>query len=94
MGKILILLKYIFLIYSVDINEVRKHIHVTRNVAGHKRSCKFWLEPDIELAENKKAGFTVIELREIRKLIEQNKEVILQQLKLFYAGQPVKAIRQ
>ena len=94
MGKIPVLLKYVFLIYSIDINEVRKHIHVTRNVAGYKRSCKFWLQPEIVLDENKKGDFTEIELREIRKLIEENKEVILQQLELFYAGHPVKSIRK
>ena len=88
------LLKYVFLIYSIDINEVRKHIHVTPNVAGYKRSCKFWLQPEIVLDENKKGDFTEIELREIRKLIEENKEVILQQLELFYAGHPVKSIRK
>ncbi len=52
------------------------------------------LEPEVELDENKKADFTDIELREIKKLIEQNKEVILQQLELFYAGKPVKSIRK
>ncbi len=94
MGKILILLKYIFLIYSIDINEARRHIHVTRNVAGYKKSCKFWLEPEIELDENKKGDFSSVELREIRKLIEENKELILQQLELFYAGKTVKSIRK
>lgn len=94
MGKILVFLKYVFLIYSIDINEVRRHIHVTRNVAGYKKSCKFWVEPEIELDENKKGDFTAVELREIGKLIEENKEVILQQLELFYAGQPVKSIRK
>jgi len=44
--------------------------------------------------ENKKGDFTEMELREIEKLIEKNKEVILQQLELFYAGQPVKSIRK
>lgn len=39
MGKLLILAKYIFLIYSVAINELRKHIHLTHNVAGYKKSC-------------------------------------------------------
>ena len=92
MGKILILLKYVFIIYSVDINELRKHIHVTHNVAGYKKSCKFWLEPEVELDESKKGNFTEIELREIKKLIEENIELILQQLKLFYAGQTVKSI--
>lgn len=94
MGKILILLKYVFIIYSIDINESRKHIHVTHNVAGFKKSCKFWLEPEVELDENKKGDFTETELREIKKLTAENKELILQQLKLFYAGQNVKAIRK
>ena len=94
MGKILILSKYIFLIYSVDIYELRKHIHVTYNVAGYKKSCKFWLEPKIELDENKKGTFSEIELREIGKLIEDNKEIILQQLNLFYTGKSVKSIRK
>lgn len=53
MGKILILSKYIFLIYSVDIYEFRRHIHVTYNLAGYKKSCKFWLEPKVQLDENK-----------------------------------------
>jgi len=94
MGKILILSKYIFLIYSVDISELRKHIHVTFNVAGYKKSCKFWLEPGIELDENKKGLFTEIELREIEKIIEDNKKISLEQLELFYSGKPVKSIRK
>jgi hypothetical protein len=52
------------------------------------------LHPEIALDENKKGDFTEIELREIRKLIGENKEVILQQLELFYEGQPVKSIRK
>ena len=94
MGKILILLKYVFIICSVDIKELRKHIHVTHNVSGYKKSCKFWLEPEIILDENKKGNFTEIELREIKILIEENEELILQQLKLFYTGQIVKSIRK
>ena len=68
-------------------------MHVTYNVAGYKKSCKFWLEPNVELDENKKGSFSIIELREIEKLIENNKEIILQQLNLFYAGNAVKSIR-
>ena len=94
MGKLLILFKYIFLIYSADINEVRKHIHVTQNVAGFKKSCKFWLEPTIELDENKRGNFTDLELREIAKLIDENKELILQQLSMFYKGKQVKSIKK
>lgn len=94
MGKILILTKYVFLIYSVDITELRKHIHVTYNVAGYKKSCKFWLEPQVELDENKKGNFTENELKEIEKLVNEHKEIILQQLNLFYKGIPVKSIKK
>lgn len=62
-------------------------------MAGYKKSCKFWLEPNVEQDENKKGSFSIIELREIEKLIENNKEIILQQLNLFYAGNAVKSIR-
>lgn len=94
MGKILVLLRYVFLIYSIDINETRRHIHVTHNVAGYKKSCKFWLEPQVLPDENKRGDFTDVELREIRRLIEANKETILIQLDLFYQGKPVKSIRK
>ena len=94
MGKLLILLKYTFLIYSADINEIRKHIHVTYNIAGYKKSCKFWLEPEIELDEDKKGTFTNIELREIKKLIQENEYGLMQQLKLFYAGKKIKSIKK
>ena len=94
MGKLLILAKYIFLIYGTDIHEVRRHIHVTYAQRGYKVSCKFWLEQEVELDVNKKGKFTETELNEIRKLIIENKEVILEQLDLFYEGKPVKAIRK
>jgi len=44
--------------------------------------------------ENKKGEFSETELKEIRKLIIENKDVILAQLDLFYAEKPVKAIRK
>ena len=94
MGKLLIFAKYIFLIYGVDIHEKRRHIHVTYAQRGYKVSCKFWLEPEVELDENKTGEFTEKELNEIRKMIIENKEVILEQLDLFYQGKPVKAIKK
>ncbi len=94
MGKLLIFAKYIFLIYGVDIHEKRRHIHVTYAQRGYKVSCKFWLEPETELDVNKRGEFSETELNEIRKLIIENKEVILEQLDLFYQGKPVKAIRK
>lgn len=94
MGKLLILSRYIFLIYGSDIYESRKHIHVTHNRRGYKKACKFWLEPIIEVDLSKKGDFTTIELNEIQKLIVENKELLLSQLTDFYNGQQVKAIRK
>jgi hypothetical protein len=93
MGKLLILAKYIFLIYGSDIHETRRHIHITHARRGYKKSCKFWLEPEIQIDENKKGEFTNKELREIEKLIHEHKELLLQQLEKFYKGKQVTAIR-
>ena len=93
MGKLLILARYIFLIYGSDINEQRRHIHCTYAYKGFKRSCKFWLEPEIELDENKFGIFTQKELNEIKNLIVENEQLLLAQLEHFYNGEPVKAIR-
>ena len=94
MGKLLILAKYIFLIYGTDIYETRKHVHVTFSYRGFKRACKFWLDPEIELDENKTGDFSKVELNEIKKLITENKNLIMQQLELFYNNKPIKAIRK
>lgn len=94
MGKLLILANYIFLIYGSDIYEHRKHIHVTYNHRGFKRACKFWLEPVIEIDENKTGDFSSKELLEIEKLIQKYRVLILDQLELFYSNQPLKAIRK
>lgn len=54
---------YTFKIYSNE--EERKHIHVV------KAECeaKFWLEPDIELANNH--GFSNKDIRKRTQLVEQ-----------------------
>ena len=94
MGKLLILARYIFLIYGSDIYENRKHVHVTYSHKGFKRACKFWLEPEIKSDKNKTGDFSKTELGEIQKLIEKHKLVLLKQLELFYNNKPVKAIRK
>ncbi|GAA4460565.1 hypothetical protein GCM10023093_03460 [Nemorincola caseinilytica] len=93
MGKLLILSRYIFLIYGADINELRRHIHCTYAHKGYKRSCKFWLEPEIELDDNKTGGFSERELNEIKQLIVEHRDVLMGQLEHFYNNEPVKAIR-
>lgn len=94
MGKLLIVAKYIFLIYGSDIYEARRHIHVTYNQRGFKRACKFWLEPRIELDLSKKGDFDQKELLEIEKLIIEYKSILVSQLNSFYKFEKVKAIRK
>ena len=94
MGKLLILLKYVISVFSVDINEKRKHVHVVSKKKGKVRTAKFWLEPSIEVDEKKKGDFNKTEINEIIRLIEVNKEVIKSQLDKFYQGKTIKAIRK
>ena len=51
MPKLLIIKKYVFLLFSVDIFEHRNHIHVEVKKGHRRRVAKFWLEPEIELVD-------------------------------------------
>ena len=92
MGKLLIFLKYIFFIFSSDINENRRHIHVTDKKSDLERICKFWIEPYIELEYN--MGFTNKEIHEIKRMVISNMVVIQLQLDIFYTHKKVKPINK
>jgi uncharacterized protein DUF4160 len=51
--------------------ESRKHVHVYCGSG----EAKFWLEPDIELAEN--SGLTRKQLAEVRGIINERKDEIV-----------------
>ena len=55
---------FVFKIYSNE--EERMHIHVVKA----ENEAKFWLEPEIELAEN--YGFGSKDLKKITNIIEEN----------------------
>ncbi len=61
---------YRFFFYSFDCNEPM-HVHVQRE----KMVCKFWLEP-VVLSKNN--GFTSKELNNIREIIYNNKEKMME----------------
>lgn len=65
--------EYIFKIYSNE--EERMHIHVIHN--GHE--AKYWLEPQVELAEND--GIPNERLTRIKKIIERHADRFKQQYK-------------
>ena len=92
MGKLLILSKYIFLVFSADINEKRRHIHITDKKGNLEKLCKYWLEPEIVLEYN--YGFNEKELNKIKKLIKDNFVIINNQLDKFFSGEPVKSIKK
>lgn len=92
MGKLLILLKYVIFIFSSDVNEGRRHVHITDKKKNLERVCKFWLEPKIELHEN--IGFKEKEINEIAKLLKVNIKILNEQLDLFYVHKLVKSIKK
>ena len=55
---------FVFKIYSNE--ELRMHIYVVKS----ENEAKYWLEPDIELAEN--FGFSSKELSFIEKILKEN----------------------
>jgi hypothetical protein len=77
-------------VFSSDINEKRRHVHVRDKAGKLNRLSKFWIEPNIKLEKND--GFSVKELNEIRKLVLENRDLINKQLDDFYAGKKVKSI--
>ena len=52
--------------------EPRLHVHVE----GSKGEAKFWLDPDLELAQNE--GLTKAELSRARRLVVQHEQEIRQ----------------
>ena len=61
---------YRFFFYSFDCNEP-KHIHVRRE----RQVCKYWIEP-VALSSNN--GFSAKELNQIRTIIRDNLEHMLE----------------
>jgi hypothetical protein len=60
---------YRFYFYSYDCGEPR-HMHADRE----HMSAKFWLDPDVSLAEN--YGFNRKELRDIERSMRENLETL------------------
>ena len=70
---------YRFYFYSYDCGEPR-HTHVDRE----NRSAKFWLDPDVALADNH--GYSRKELRDIERMIRENLEVLKNEWDTFCGG--------
>lgn len=91
MPKLLIINRYVFLIYSGDLAENRKHVHVECRKGRFRYTAKFWLEPNVKLVD--KGGFKAQELKKIEKLIKENIKLLNRQIENFAAGKKIKTIK-
>ena len=71
MPKLLIIKNIVFLIFSVDFREERKHIHFVKKAVRKFNPAKIWLEPNIEISE--KGDFNDVEINKIIKLVIEYK---------------------
>lgn len=92
MPKILIYKAFIFIIFSVDINESRRHIHIVKKSVKKFYPAKFWLEPKIEMAN--KGDFTDKEINKIHDLIDLYFQDINNQLDAFFNGNKINIIKK
>jgi hypothetical protein len=70
---------YRYYFYSYDCGEPR-HMHVDRE----QQSAKFWLDPDVALAENH--GYSRKELRDIERITRENLEALRNEWDAFCSG--------
>jgi hypothetical protein len=70
---------YRLLPYALDAGEP-PHVHVRKE----RRHAKYWLEPTVELENNK--GFRRHELNEIAKIVNEHRELILEAWHAFFGG--------
>lgn len=92
MGKLIVFLKYVFFVFSSDVNESRRHVHVTDKKRDLERICKFWIEPEIKLEYN--IGFSSKEIKDIEKMLQRNLADVKMQLDMFYLYKKVKTINK
>ena len=91
MPKLLIIRRYVFFVYSSDLNEKRMHVHVEGKKGRQRKSAKFWIEPEIESVS--KGSFNEREITAINVLIEEHIELIRDQLINFKNGKRIKTIK-
>lgn len=90
MPKLLISKWIEYFIFSGDIKESRKHIHVSVKKGRNRQIAKFWLEPRIEVFD--KGRLSDQEINEIIKDIDKNYIILIKQLDKFVSGEKVKVI--
>ena len=91
MGKLIETDKFDLSLFSKDMFEKRKHVHIESHKGKGKKFAKVWLEPDIEVV--KFADFSEKEMNKILKFIENNIDLINKQTDKFISGKKIKIIK-
>jgi hypothetical protein len=92
MPKLLVVKWLEFFVFSGDIKEQRRHVHLASRTGKSRDIAKFWLEPEIEV--DFKGGFTNKEANEIKKVIAEHLDILNEQLDKFFAGKKVDYIKE
>ena len=88
MPKIVLFKNLIFFFYAYDLTE-RLHLHIVNTKSERSKSAKIWLDT-LEIFEE--GSLSKKELKICQKLIVENKDNILEQIKRFSEGQKVEII--
>lgn len=73
MAEVLRIGSIVIFFYSADLQE-RMHVHVRQQ----RNEVKYWIDPEIELANRIRGSFADHELNKIENLLRRNREVIVQ----------------
>ena len=88
MPKIVLFKNLIFFFYAYDLTE-RLHLHIVNTKSKLSKSAKIWLDT-LEIFEE--GSLSKKKLKICQKLIVENKDNILEQIKRFSEGQKVEII--
>ena len=78
MPKLLLIRSYVFFIWTQDVMENRRHVHIIKNSGRNFNAAKIWLEPNVETV--RKGDFSEKEINEIIDIIQKNKVLLLSKI--------------
>ena len=82
---------FIYLIFSVDIHESRRHVHVAKKSVRNFNPAKIWLEPEVEIS--KQGDFKDKELKEILEIAVKYRNKLMNQIEKFFNNEEIEVIR-
>ena len=78
-----------FLFYDTDVNENRAHVHVGKK--DTKKLAKFWLEPNVEMADD--GSLTQAQIKQIAEILQKHRSKFLKQWQIFKSGKKITMLK-